>query len=416
MFALVFWLSRRQLLSLRYALGWMGVSIAPRAWPRSCSGWRAVSARRSRSRRRACSRPSGSAFVLLITLQLSISLSGLQEAIRELSEANALLEERLARVEEEAEPHRALPPCNNAGARTKVDRAEQRGAELARRALTGVFAGRWGVRGSVRVRRVLVLCLALFGVSLVAVALAAVELAERPGRRDRRAGSRPFRVLLRDRDRVGRATQAVHEHAGQGVAEEQVRIGRFRGLARRGADALQSRARRPRSSGGHSVTTPITNADAHLLCRVDQAGRAHVAGDGDDEEPVRHGRADADRGAVALLAVVGDRHDTVEVPVGGRAARTSTRSRATRRPTRAERRRFTRPATVHLKDQFGTVATSVGAPNLLCMPTSETANPAARLGRAREPGSLAGLLHAARRLVDRRRGRSTTRTSSVSAR
>ena len=42
----------------------------------------------------------GLAFVLLITLQLSISLSGLQEAIRELSEANALLEERLARVEE----------------------------------------------------------------------------------------------------------------------------------------------------------------------------------------------------------------------------------------------------------------------------------------------------------------------------
>src|SRR5690349_2765029 len=42
----------------------------------------------------------GLGFVLLITLQLSISLSGLQEAIRELSEANALLEERLTRVEE----------------------------------------------------------------------------------------------------------------------------------------------------------------------------------------------------------------------------------------------------------------------------------------------------------------------------
>ena len=42
----------------------------------------------------------GLGFLLMITLQLSISLSGHQEAIRELSEANALLEERLARVED----------------------------------------------------------------------------------------------------------------------------------------------------------------------------------------------------------------------------------------------------------------------------------------------------------------------------
>jgi hypothetical protein len=41
----------------------------------------------------------GIAFVLLITLQLSVSLLGQQEAIRELAESNALLEERLARLE-----------------------------------------------------------------------------------------------------------------------------------------------------------------------------------------------------------------------------------------------------------------------------------------------------------------------------
>jgi Uncharacterized conserved protein (DUF2304) len=99
MFALVFWLSRRQLLSLRYALGWMGVSFllvlaaialaleggVSKSLPLTPTGLLAA---------------VGLAFVLLITLQLSISLSGLQEAIRELSEANALLEERLARVEE----------------------------------------------------------------------------------------------------------------------------------------------------------------------------------------------------------------------------------------------------------------------------------------------------------------------------
>ena len=98
MFALVFWFSRRQLLSLRYALGWMGVSAllilaaivlalvggVSDSLPLTPTGLLSA---------------LGIGFLLLITLQLSISLSGHVEAIRELSEANALLEERLARVE-----------------------------------------------------------------------------------------------------------------------------------------------------------------------------------------------------------------------------------------------------------------------------------------------------------------------------
>ncbi len=98
MFSIVFALSRRGLLSLRYALGWMAVSMllllaaivialvggVGKSLPFTPTGL--ISA-------------VGLAFLLLITLQLSISLSGHQEAIRELSEANALLEERLSRVE-----------------------------------------------------------------------------------------------------------------------------------------------------------------------------------------------------------------------------------------------------------------------------------------------------------------------------
>jgi hypothetical protein len=42
----------------------------------------------------------GLAFLLAVCLQLSISLSGQQEAIRALSEANALLAERLERLED----------------------------------------------------------------------------------------------------------------------------------------------------------------------------------------------------------------------------------------------------------------------------------------------------------------------------
>ena len=53
---------------------------------------------------------AGLAFVLAITLQLSVSLSGHQEAIRQLSEANALLEQRLATLEALDDPHVGAHP------------------------------------------------------------------------------------------------------------------------------------------------------------------------------------------------------------------------------------------------------------------------------------------------------------------
>jgi hypothetical protein len=99
LFLVVFGLSRRGLLSLRYALGWMAVCVLLLAatvvlaiaggisdsLPLTPTGLIAA---------------VGLGFLTLVALQLSISLSGHQEAIRELSETNALLEERLARVEE----------------------------------------------------------------------------------------------------------------------------------------------------------------------------------------------------------------------------------------------------------------------------------------------------------------------------
>ncbi len=95
----VFLLARRGLLSLRYALGWMAVSVLvvfaalvlvliggiSQSLPLTPTGLLAS---------------VGLAFLLVISLQVSISLSGQQEAIRELSESNALLGERLQRIEE----------------------------------------------------------------------------------------------------------------------------------------------------------------------------------------------------------------------------------------------------------------------------------------------------------------------------
>jgi hypothetical protein len=99
MFSIVFSLSRRGLLSLRYALGWIAVSTAAligalvtaliggvgRTLPFTPTGLIAA---------------AGLAFLTLVALQLSISLSGNQDAIRELTETVAFLEERLAQVEE----------------------------------------------------------------------------------------------------------------------------------------------------------------------------------------------------------------------------------------------------------------------------------------------------------------------------
>ncbi len=99
MFLIVFVLSRRQLLSLRYALGWMAVSalLLLLAIVTALTGGIGSSLPFTPT---GLISALGLAFLALIALQLSISLSGHQEAIRELSEANALLEERVARVEQ----------------------------------------------------------------------------------------------------------------------------------------------------------------------------------------------------------------------------------------------------------------------------------------------------------------------------
>ena len=104
MWLLVFSLARRGLLSLRYALGWMGVSILllVAAFALALVGGVSDSLPLTPTGLLAA---VGIGFLLLITLQLSISLSGHQEAIRELSEANALLEERLSRVEQRERDH-----------------------------------------------------------------------------------------------------------------------------------------------------------------------------------------------------------------------------------------------------------------------------------------------------------------------
>lgn len=127
--AIVFVLARRRLLSLRYALGWMAISLLlvlaaivllliggiSHSLPVTPTGLLAG---------------VGLAFLLVIALQLSISLSGQQESIRELSEANALLGERLQRAEAELRSADRELDGREAPARNSTGRAARRSREI----------------------------------------------------------------------------------------------------------------------------------------------------------------------------------------------------------------------------------------------------------------------------------------------
>lgn len=97
--AAVFALARRQLISLRYALGWtliscigiLGALLTPLVEPVA---------------RLFGMSPTGvlltgaTVVLLAIALQLSVSVSGLQSELRDIAEAHALLDQRLHELED----------------------------------------------------------------------------------------------------------------------------------------------------------------------------------------------------------------------------------------------------------------------------------------------------------------------------
>lgn len=91
-------LVRMRLLSIRYGLGWIGVSLAGLvAGP--ILALVSVQARVLGFTETGFSLGVFIAFLVLLCLQLSISLSGLHYAVQDLSEHGALVEERLRRLE-----------------------------------------------------------------------------------------------------------------------------------------------------------------------------------------------------------------------------------------------------------------------------------------------------------------------------
>jgi hypothetical protein len=109
-------LVRRRLLSIRYGLGWLTVSLL------GLAGAPLLGTITSRVRHLGFTATGFSlglliAFLGLICLQLSISLSGLHRAIQDLSEHAALVENRLHELERSAEQTGAELPGRERSAR-----------------------------------------------------------------------------------------------------------------------------------------------------------------------------------------------------------------------------------------------------------------------------------------------------------
>jgi hypothetical protein len=95
---LVLTLARRGLLTVRYTVGWLGVAGCVLALVFVSGLLRPLAAAIGIT-------PTGillalaSSILLMITLQITVTLSALREAIQTLAESQALLEERVARLE-----------------------------------------------------------------------------------------------------------------------------------------------------------------------------------------------------------------------------------------------------------------------------------------------------------------------------
>jgi hypothetical protein len=96
--ALVLVLARRGLLTLRYTLGWLGVAGCVVALVVLSGVVRPLAAAVGIT-------PTGvllaaaASILMLITLQITVTLSSLRDMVQTLTEAHALLEERVVRIE-----------------------------------------------------------------------------------------------------------------------------------------------------------------------------------------------------------------------------------------------------------------------------------------------------------------------------
>jgi virginiamycin B lyase len=229
------------------------------------------------------------------------------------------------------------------------------------------------VRGSLRVRRVLVLCLAAIGSASVVIALAA--LTSLSGTAD--ATAAPALDHFECYSATGASTEVqpvgFRNTPAKVLLKNKFASGGF--LAAPGTVQLQCNpVRETDVANGHSVTTPITNAAAHLLCRAIKPTGLSLPATVTMKN--QYGSGVLVPTAAKSLCMPSWETETTPLKFPSAVAPPNLDAFACYTATHPSGTRgFSRPTSAHLTDQFGTLATSVGAPNLLCLPTSETAKP-----------------------------------------
>ncbi|MGO9875912.1 MAG: hypothetical protein ACLPVY_19210 [Acidimicrobiia bacterium] len=226
------------------------------------------------------------------------------------------------------------------------------------------------MRGSVRVRRVLVLSAALIGGVFAVVALAAFS-----GTADATAPVvlDHFECYTATATATPAQPVAFHNTPAKVLLRNNFASGGF--VATLGVVQLHCNpVRKTVVVGGHSVTTPITNPAAHLLCRMITPNSLALPATVTMKN--QFGTGVLTPTAAQSLCLPAWDNDTTPSQFPSASAPPNLDAFACYTATHPSGTPgFSRPATAHLTDQFGTVATRVGAPNLLCLPTSVTVNP-----------------------------------------
>jgi len=227
------------------------------------------------------------------------------------------------------------------------------------------------VSGSVRVRRVLVLGLALFGAAVAVIALAALAASSKPADATSTPTLDHFECYTATATSTPESPKAFGNTPAKVFVRNKFATGGF--VAAPGAVQMHCNpAQKTVPSGGKTVTTPITNADAHLLCRS-------IKPTGLTFPPLVMMKNGFGTGALmptAAQSLCLPSWDTSTTPLKFPSASTPPNLDAfacysATHPSGTPG--FTRPSTAQLKDEFGSVSTSVGSANILCMPTSESA-------------------------------------------
>ncbi len=227
------------------------------------------------------------------------------------------------------------------------------------------------MQASVRVRRVLVLSLALFGVAVAIIALAALTALSKPADATSVPTLDHFQCYSASATSTPDSPKAFGNTPAKVLMKNKFATGGF--VASPGAVQMHCNpAQKTVPSGGHTVTTPITNADAHLLCRA-------IKPSGLTLPPLVTMKNGFGTGALmptAALSLCLPSWETSTTPLKFPAAPSPPNldafaCYAVTHPSGTPG--FTRPDKAQLKDDFGSISTSVGSANVLCMPTSETA-------------------------------------------